>query len=227
VSEGSVVGVNIKVWLEVVRESLIIGAILIVVVFPNWTASRLAGFGLKTLKTPFGDVDLAMMQAAAGNVESAHRGVSDAAAALQTISASLPQATRDQISAVAAGLDSTAAQLQVPDRILATAVRAQPDTQASTRAREGWIYLGHVDEAKTSWSPSPTIVHLASPAVQIGDVVPITDDVYIRADSSTSQRNQAAIIGVVHVGERVRITDVAYTHALRGGWFVWWRIALA
>jgi hypothetical protein len=181
---------------------------------------------LKTLKTPFGDVDLATMQAAAGGVEAAQRSVSDASAALKTLSASVPPAARDQINSVASGLDSTAIELQVPDRILSSAVRAQPDAQPPTHAREGWIYLGHVDESKTNWSPSSTIVQRPSPSFNVGDVVTIADDVYVRADSSSSQRNQAAVIGVVRAGETIRVLEVGYTHALRGGWFVWLRVSL-
>lgn len=135
--------------------------------------------GYDTLKTPLGDVDLKRMQEAGAGVKAAQRDVPDAAAALKELAPKLPQSARDEVEKIASSLDSSAAELAVPAKLLDTAAQPQQANQQAQGSREGWIYVGHVDESKQNWSPNPTIVRTPSPQFKRGDVLTITDDVYI------------------------------------------------
>jgi hypothetical protein len=217
-------GATVKTWLEVFRESLVILVVLIVAIFPKTTAVHLHDLGFTTLRTPVGDVDLAQV---AGGVRDARLNVSDSVAALDEISKNLPPSPiKERVDLVVSDLKSTADHLQGPDQILATAVRRQAEASQNPTAREGWIYLGHVDESKKDWTPVPTAVKNASPQFKPGDVVAVSDDLYLRADSSTTQRNQAPVIGVVRSGQQVHVLDIGYTHSLRGGWFIWLKVTV-
>ena len=88
----------------------------------------------------------------------------------------------------------------------------------------GGVKRNHVDEPRQRWVANPTVVRRPAPDFKGGDAVQIDDDVYLRADSATAQRNEAPTIGVIRAGESVVVEDVAYTHSLRGGWFLWLKI---
>jgi hypothetical protein len=214
-------GATIKTWLQILREALIIVLVVVAVSFPEKTAAHFYKLGFNMVKTPWGDVDVAR---AAGGVEAARVNVSDSAAALRALSAELPQGVRERVDAVSSGLESANVQLQVPDQILTTAVRTQADVSGNAAPRQGWIYLGHVDDSKETWAPAPTIVTNPSPQFKVGEMVTVSDDVYIRAESDSAQRNQAPVIGVVRRGQQVKVLESSYTHALRGGWFMWLRV---
>jgi hypothetical protein len=208
---------RLKSGLETFREALIISVVLCALIVPKQAASYLYHRGFNKLDTPLGEIDLGRLQAAGAGVEAAQRDVPDAAAALRALSGNLPPATRAEIAEVAAHLDTTATQLKVPGKLLDAAVQTERDVQPTNGgSREGWIYVGHVDESKAAWSPNPTIVQTPTPSFSNGEILTITDDVYIRGDSSTPQRNQAPVVGVIRAGEKVRVMDVSYTHALRG-----------
>jgi hypothetical protein len=219
---------QIKTWLEVIQKLTLILVVVSFLAFPALWTGQLAKMGITQLKTPFADIPIPTQQAqaVAGQAQSVTRTVSDAVEALKTLSATLPASAQQKVSDVASVLETSAAPLRTSEKTLTdTLARAEQAAPQTTQRAEGWIYLGHVDESKTAWTAQPLSVQTSTPTFKAGDVVTITDDTYVRADSDTKQRNQAPVVGVVHVGEKVRVSDVAYTRALRGGYFLWLRIA--
>jgi hypothetical protein len=228
-SDAAGLGNTIKVWLEVIREALVIAVVVLVIIFRQQVFSFLQANGVTTLKTPIADFALGQVQQAGGSLDSAQRTIGDASAALKTIASTpLPPATRAQLDSVASSLQSSVTQLETPKSVLSQIPLAAPTSSTQTSSASvpaGWIFVGHVNDAKTEWSEQSRVVSNPQPSFQSGDVVAINSQGYIRADvSGTEQRNQAPVVGVVRAGQKVRVTEVGYTRALRGGWFLWLRV---
>jgi hypothetical protein len=220
-------GSRIRTWLDVTRQVLLIGAVIVAVTRPQATGNYFKKLGFTTLKTPVGDVDLTSVQAAAGGVDSARRAVTDAADALTTLSSGLPAVARDRVTSVASGLNEAATQLQLPNQVLGSALRDQADDPGAAHARVGWIYCGQVDESKQVWVPQGRSNLVQTPtAVKVGEVVTLTDDVYIRNDSGTAQKSAGAVVGVARPGNKAHVLSVDYSPALSGGSFLWLRVSI-
>lgn len=215
---------NVKDVVAIVKESVILLVILVVLCFPRQTITALAKLGFGKIETPIGDIDTAEYLKAAAAVEAARSGVTDAAAAVQAVLGTVEGTARTQLTEVADGLRTTAASLNQPEQVLATAAKKQPLAGAEPTL-EGWMFVGHADEAKRAWAPASEIVSAPTPLFEPGQTVRVTKDVYLRGSSRTGDRNAGPVVGVVHAGEDVRVLEVGYTHALRGGWFVWVRAA--
>ena len=182
-------------------------------------------FGIEKVKTPFADSDLKRVRDVAGGVDAARNTTAEAAATLkELITQGLPADAREKLANVAKELENASSELQRPDQLLTNAVAAQQKAPGGDAKPEGWIYLGHVDETKSTWDPKPRTVQ-TRPLLKPGEVITVTDDVYVRADSASPRRNQAPVVGVVRAGQDVTVMDVSYTHAARGGWFLWVRVA--
>jgi hypothetical protein len=220
-----------KTILEVCREFIIIMAVLFVVLFPNLAKAWMRHMGFDTVTTPIGEINLAAKVQAAGQVQSAKREVSDAAAAVDGLIPTASEANRARLQDLSTRLATTAAQLEAPERVLGAAAKAAvakaaaaSDGEPVVQSREGWMYVGHVDEAKSAWQAPPTIVQAATPAFKAGDAVTITDDVFLRADANGGQRGLAAVVGTLRNGDQAIVLDIGYTHALSGGWFLWLKV---
>jgi hypothetical protein len=112
------------------------------------------------------------------------------------------------------------------EKMLQTAV---PGAQSSPSpsATQGWVYIGKADPTHQQWMnpPKPKIA-TGSPAVAVGQTVTFTDDIFLRADKGPNQTyNQAAIVGAVRSGSTATITELNYSHARKGGDFVWVKVA--
>jgi len=219
-----------KTILEVCREFIVVIGVLFVALCPNLAKAWMRHIGFDTVTTPMGEINLAAKVQAAGQVQSAKREVSDAAAAVDGLIPTASEANRARLQDLSTKLSLTATQLDVPERVLgasakaAAAKAAASDSEPVAESREGWMYVGHVDEAKSAWRERPTVVQAATPAFKAGDAVTITDDVYLHADTSGVQRSMAAVVGALRTGEQATVLDVDYTHALSGGWFLWLKV---
>jgi hypothetical protein len=214
-----------KTILEVCREFLVVMGVVFVVFFPELAKAWLRHMGFDKVTTPIGEIDLAAKVQAAGQVQSAKREVSDAAAAVDALISTAPLAERARLQDLSTKLSITANQLAAPERVLGAAAKAAASAgEPVAQGREGWMYVGHVDEAKSAWRDRPANVQAPTPAFKAGDAVTITDDVFLRADTNGVQRNLAAVIGVLRTGEQATVLDVGYAHALSGGWFLWLKV---
>src|SRR5207247_10512357 len=96
---------------------------------------------------------------------------------------------------------------------------------AAPAPSSGWIYLGKVTEEKNKWAPgSPKTVSAFNPLLASGAPLVITDDVYLRADGPSASRSSAPILGVLKAGQQVQASEVDYSHAKSGGWFIWAKV---
>jgi F0F1-type ATP synthase membrane subunit b/b' len=124
------------------------------------------------------------------------------------------------------------AQLETADKVLKRSLATQQDIVSQVSpgsvAEAGWVYLGKVSEDKTQWvEGSPKTVQPVPPQSLRGAKLSVRDDVYIRADSGQSARSSAAIVGVAKAGETLQVSDVEFSHAKGGGWFVWTKVKRA
>jgi len=95
-------------------------------------------------------------------------------------------------------------------------------------ATQGWVYIGRADPTHQSWmNPPRPKISAGSPAVSAGQTVTFTDDIFLRADKGQNQTfNQAAILGAVRSGTTAIISQLDYSHARKGGDFVWIKVSV-
>src|SRR5689334_1568717 len=99
-----------KTILEVCREFIFITVVLFVVLFPNLAKKWLTHMGFDTVMTPMGEINLAAKVQAAGQVQSAKREVSDAAAAVDGLIPTASDANRARLQDLSTKLTMTANQ---------------------------------------------------------------------------------------------------------------------
>jgi hypothetical protein len=91
--------------------------------------------------------------------------------------------------------------------------------------REGWIYLGWINQEQSQWSNSgPKTVDSNWP-LSVGSEVTIVDAVNLHGATNTNQRRDGAVLGAVRAGSKLNILELDTSkHMLRGGWAVWARV---
>ena len=228
-ADTAAVGDLLKTWLDLLRQAVILVLIFLTLLFPKGAGEYVAKFasqlGVDTVKTPLGDINVAKLREVAGGVDTARTRTIENADALRAVSAGAPPEVRKKIEAIASELETTSAALKRPDELLVSAVQAEQKKGDSSQGLTGWVYLGHVTEAKTEWDPQPRSVRAPSPAFKPGETLTVSDDLYVRGDSQSGQRNQAPVLGVVRAGQTVQVLDLQHVHSVRGGWFVWVKVA--
>jgi hypothetical protein len=106
---------------------------------------------------------------------------------------------------------------------LLTASKDQPVTSAATGSSQyGWVFAGKIDENKTAWSPNTT--RTVNEENLTSSSVTLTDDVYVRADTTSGKHASAPILGVMRNGDVVQVLDRDYSHGIGGGWFMWLKV---
>jgi hypothetical protein len=101
---------------------------------------------------------------------------------------------------------------------------------APASVSQGWIYLGKTDSQHKSWiAPPQPKTSAQSPALRAGQVITLTDDLYLRADKTPQDQtfNQAAILGAVRSGSVATVSDAQYSPARGGGDFVWAKVVVS
>lgn len=143
---------------------------------------------------------------------------------------------------VAEQMDAQLNSLSSADSTLADAYHGQKQVLASAAAAagtpvaagateaglEGWFYTGEASHDHKQWiTPPPPKIDAATPQLQPGQEVTLTDSVFLRADKQPGQTfNQANIVGTIEKGSRAQVLAVAPSHALNGGDFLWMKVVV-
>ena len=136
---------------------------------------------------------------------------------------------RAELKSIGDVAETSRAELMTADRALKRSLATQQQVVAQIASSvvpdSGWMFLGKVTEDKSAWSVgSPQTVNSTSVLLPPGSTLTVRDNAYLRADGPSSARSSAAILGVVKVGETVKVDELDYSHAKGGGWFVWAKV---
>lgn len=139
------------------------------------------------------------------------------------------QKSKTEVSKIMLDLKRSSSSLEQADNSIISSLIHQQQllkkTSATSLPQEGWIFLGAVDESKQKWNESrPKSIVTESPCINIGTEVELSKTVYLRADNNVKFHTSAPVIGVVVVGECVRVVGIDYIHRTKGGWVLWARI---
>jgi hypothetical protein len=195
----------IKNWLGIVREAMIIVAVGMVLLFPTEVGSWLFARGVQKIEIGGATVSLAQFnqtRAALNAVQAAQNAAPGAETELQNVATQLRTTLVDQ-------------------------VRTLSNSDTSGLPSAGWIYLGTLNEAKTDWKPKLARDVTDKWPIHPNDVVRISTDTNLRAETTTENRPIARILSVLPEGTRVRIIEldtdrkVAEDSADRPGYRAW------
>jgi hypothetical protein len=90
---------------------------------------------------------------------------------------------------------------------------------------EGWFYAGHVTENKKEWADlSSRNIDIPKPPTKAGETVLLDTDTYLRKDTGKGFYTKSSVISVLKEKTKVDILDTGYTHALKGGYFLWLKV---
>jgi hypothetical protein len=197
--------------------------------------------GFVVSKVDVGPIELQQVQQAATQSKTAAQANSSAAYTLGNVNETLTSivatstdpAIRKKAGDAVSQVSASLASLQTVDSSLTKSLVAQEGilnhttpgapTAQSAAATEGWLYLGKANPAHTAWtSPPQPKTSATSPKFTVGQVITLTDDLYLRGDKNPGQIfNQAPILGAVRSGSSATIQDSQYSPARGGGDFVW------
>jgi hypothetical protein len=229
----------------VLRDVFLVALFVFLLCFPTQLNSILTKAGISQLNGGIFTWQQQAQQAAAQSTSAAQAN-SSAADALDSVKSALDaiasQSTNPSIRKQAADASSQAAGsiafLENANSSLAHSVVTQekmlqtagPGGHASPTpaVSQGWVYIGKADPAHQHWmNPPRTKISASSPALAVGQVVTFTDNIFLRADKAPNQTyNQAAITGAVRSGSTAAITAMDYSHARKGGDFVWVKVSV-
>jgi hypothetical protein len=216
---------NSKLTFEVLREVLVLGFLIAVIGCPEDVREYAKRLGINKVPTPLGDVELAETRALATSLSASVQETADAAQTLKEASATVPASVRPRLESAAVRLRETSRQLAVGDSTVKETILKLSREQPELAAKSGWLFAGHVDESRASWTRGqPQNIAPAGPRFRRGDDVTVTRATYLRAESDNPRHNVAPVMGVLPEGARVEVDSVDYSHALRGGWFVWLKV---
>lgn len=210
-----------KELLSVIRETLVIAAVLFLLIFPSQVGQWLWAHGVQKIDVAGTTVSLEQFK----TTRAALNAVQDVLTTVQQTPGSPPSAALPPSPAPAAPAAPPVAALSEPaaeraatqalsslqtlaDQLsttLATQVQAISQQNPSILPHTGWLYLGTLNTQKSAWREgvSPTV--RASWPVKPGDVLTLGSDTNLHKDSLPSDRPMAPIISVLPLGTKVRI----------------------
>jgi len=156
---------------------------------------------------------------AAANVADSKTNISDVATAL----AKNPEIKNNSVVQEAISkLNQSAASLTVADNSLRSAGNISPTPQAAVSELSGWAFLGHINESGDWTYDQAKQLSGADPSLNNAPQdLRITDQVFVRADTGSSQHATGQVIGVLQPGDLIRVEQFDRVHAIAGGYFVW------
>jgi hypothetical protein len=159
---------------------------------------------------------------AAANVADSKRAISDVADAL----AKSPEIKNNKVVQEAISkLNQSGTSLEVADNSLKNAGNITPTSQAAVSQLNGWAFLGHIDDSGNWTYDQAKQTNNADPSLsKTPQDLRITDQVYVRADTSSSQHSTGQVIGVLQPGDSIQVEQFEQIHAIAGGYFVWGKI---
>lgn len=178
-----------KDLVAVIREVLIILAVLLVLLFPSQVGAWLAGHGVHQIGFEGTTVDLTQFD----NTREALNAVTDAANAL------------DKQPQLQASLEQAAGKLS---QTLANQVRTISRSNPNEVPGDGWMYLGTLNNDKSGWRQgvSPTVQ--GTWPLKPGDDVTLATDTNLHTDSTSEERPNSRIISVLPRGTKVHIYEL-------------------
>lgn len=229
----------------VLRDVFLVILFVFLLCFPTQLNSMLTKAGISTLNGGIFTWQQQAQQAATQSTTAAQANaaasdsLSDVKSVLEDIaSQSKDPAIRKQATDAANLASGSISSLESANSSLARSVVTQEnmahssgpgtETQPSASATEGWVYVGKADPTHQHWAgfPKPKIA-TESPAVNVGQTVTFSDNVFLRAEKAGNQTyNQAAILGAVRAGSTATVAGLEYSHARAGGDFVWIKVVV-
>ena len=158
---------------------------------------------------------------AAANVADSRNSISDVANAL----ANNPEIKNNKVVQEAVSkLNQSATSLQVADTSLKSAGTISPNPEAVSQLN-GWAFLGQVKDSGDWTYDQAKQLNGADPNLsKTPQELRITDQVYVRADTSSSQHSTGQVIGVLQPGDLISVEQFDQIHAIAGGHFIWGKI---
>ncbi len=133
---------------------------------------------------------------------------------------------RDTVKGIEQEAEASRQSLTHADRVIRQSLSTQQQLvkkiTPSAVIETGWIYIGWTTEDKKQWANgSRFTTDASSPQLARGTTLTITDQVYLHEDGPALGRAKAKILGVFDRGDTVRVMNWDYSHAKKGGWFLW------
>jgi hypothetical protein len=159
---------------------------------------------------------------AAANVADTKTNISDVASAL----AKNPEVKNNKVVQEAISkLNQSAASLQVATNSLKSAGTISPTPQAAVNELNGWAFLGHVNDSGDWTYDQAKQLNGADPTLsKTPQELRVTDQIYVRSDTDSSQHSTGQVVGVLQAGDLIRVEQFDQIHAIAGGHFVWGKI---
>jgi len=224
---------NFRSFFALIREVLIVVAIIMLVVFPPSIKSILDKAGIKSFAGfEFRD-ELKESQLETLNTIAEVEMLQDSLEVLkdkleEAISQADDSQTRENLENIKYTIDATSQQAMSVDNNLKSSLIKQDDLLSrisqDTKNLEGWAYLGKVNERKDKWENGQpeTILSVKLP-IATGTTLTFKTGTYLRSDNQ-KQKSKAEVVSVVKSGEKVNVLEVEYSHAKGGGWFIWAKV---
>lgn len=231
----------IRSWVDIgkdlfalLRDLLLFLLLLIVVAFPTHVVERLREAQVSKIEGPGFSLEIQQVQqakqealAASAAVDQSKAQTDEALRKLDEIVAAKPELA-PIVNPLRQQVNQSSAALNTAESRLVTTVASQQDVLAKAGAQTapvtGWMYLGHVDEAKKAWVSRTTDAPwpLTPPAT-----ARVTDATYIRAEGAPNARSTARPLGAAAAGQVVAIEAVDTNgHLKAGGWTVWAKVSV-
>jgi hypothetical protein len=159
---------------------------------------------------------------AAANVADSKTAISDVANAL----AKSPEIKNNKVVQEAISrLNQSATSLEVADNSLKSAGNISPTPQAAVSQLNGWTFLGHIDDSGNWTYDQAKQLNGADPSLsKTPQGLRITDQIYVRADTGSSQHSTGQVVGVLQPGDLIQVEQFDQIHAIAGGHFVWGKV---
>jgi hypothetical protein len=92
----------------------------------------------------------------------------------------------------------------------------------------GWVFLGQVDEAKTAWSGegAQTVSGSVSPRFHKGEIISLTRPTLLYGEAESGHHLEGGVIKALPQGAQLEVLskNPDYSHAVRGGNFIWLKV---
>lgn len=223
-----------KGMITLLREILIVGGILILIISPTTIKNTLTNAGIKSIA----GIEFKDIEETNNETKAAINEVNSLRDSLEMLNERLSDAIdRSGDSELTIDLESIQS---IINKTSQNAYKIDENLKSSLSRQEqvikkyklspliikniGWIFLGKVNKDQSSWDKdSPETISMVELPIQPGTLLKIKTDTYLRKDSDVS-KSSAEILSVVKAGETVEITEVDFSSVRAGGWFLWAKI---
>lgn len=197
-------------FLHLLRDALLAGALVLVLLWPEALGDWLARAGVRSVKA--GDVEVVLDEARRALTEVGAADPLAAAAAGAGSGLGSDAAPRDT-QEIRRHLDAAARSLEA---LLAEHESRLRRADARVPPAEGWLYLGSVRAPTTTWVAGLAVLGVAGAstvaqgpqAVRPGGVLTLVEPSSLRASGRPGPRGTHPVVSVVPAGARVEVIEV-------------------